>query len=75
MIFVNHYDVFDKYLGSPPQPYIVYPDESVYVGKPNSLENPYLFEANYIAWKQCGNLEFSCCSISLSWERRYVVAS
>ena len=48
MIFVNHYEVFDKYLGGPPQPYIVYPDESVYVGKPNSLENPYVFNANYM---------------------------
>ena len=48
LIFVNHYEVFDKYLGAPPQPYIVYPDESVYVGKPNSLENPYVFDANYM---------------------------
>ena len=48
LIFVNHYEVFDKYLGPPPQPYIVYPDESVYVGKANSLEKPYLFEANYM---------------------------
>ena len=48
LIFVNHYDVFDKYLGNPPQPYIVYPDESVYVGKPNSLNNPYIFDANYM---------------------------
>ena len=48
LIFVNHYEVFDKYLGPPPQPYVVYPDESVYVGKPNSLENPYVFNANYM---------------------------
>ena len=48
LIFVNHYEVFDEYLGTPPQPYVVYPDESVYVGKPNSLENPYVFNANYM---------------------------
>merc|ERR1711895_418544 len=54
LIFVNHYEVFDEYLGTPPQPYVVYPDESVYVGKPNSLEKPYLFEANYMWHENLG---------------------
>ena len=48
LIFVNHYEVFDKYLGTPSNHYIVYPDNPVYVGKANSLEKSYLFEANYM---------------------------
>ena len=48
LIFVNHYEVYDKYLGAPSNHYIVYPDNPVYVGKANSLEKSYLFEANYM---------------------------
>ena len=51
LIFVNHYEVIDKYLGTPSNHYIVYPDEPVYVGKANSLEKSYLFEANYKNYK------------------------
>merc|ERR1711872_899078 len=47
----SHYKVFGDYLGTPPQPYVVYPDESVYVGRPNSSEAPYLFDANYM-WRE-----------------------
>ena len=48
LIFVNHYEVYDKYLGAPSNHYIVYPDNPVYVGKANSLEKSYLFEPNYM---------------------------
>ena len=53
LIFVSHYEVFGDYLGTPPQPYVVYPDESVYVGRPNSSEVPYLFDANYMWRENC----------------------
>ena len=52
-VFVSHYEVFGDYLGTPPQPYVVYPDESVYVGRPNSSEAPYLFDANYMWRENC----------------------
>jgi len=48
LIFVNHHEVIGEYLGTPSNHYIVYPDEPVYVGKANSLEKSYLFEANYM---------------------------
>ena len=53
LVFVSHYEVFGDYLGTPPQPYVVYPDESVYVGRPNSSEAPYLFDANYMWRENC----------------------
>ena len=48
LIFVNHYEVYDKYLEYPSNHLIIYPDNPHFIGEANSLEKAYLFEQNYM---------------------------
>ena len=51
LIFVNHHEVDDRYLGAPSNHHIVYPDDHLFVGEANSLEKAYPFEQNYMRRK------------------------
>ena len=48
LIFVNHFEIDDKYLGYPSNHIIVEPDNPHFIGKTNSLDKSYIFEQNYV---------------------------